>query len=278
MAKKGTIKIPRINTLIILKEAVVFNMWLKTQTLRASLWVLLFAFIFPANLHAELSQDDKVAIGKEITTLYRSARTVIAQKQKLINDALKGNKGLDADTVIRLTKAQFKKARGSGLIKIDKSTIRGKIQEAMLEAIKSVMIDAQSLINKKDQGFKGFLPAIFAGQVANKFNLLIEGTAYIKLTAPKRYIRNRSNRPDMWEHKILENQFMDQSYEKNKVFVSNALHKGKPAFRLILPEYYKQSCLDCHGTPKGAKDITGWRKEGGKLGELGGAISFVIYD
>ena len=53
---------------------------------------------------------------------------------------------------------------------------------------------------------------------------------------------------------------------------------GKQAYRLILPEYYKQSCLACHGQPKGAIDITGGKKEGGRLGELGGAISVVIFN
>ncbi len=46
---------------------------------------------------------------------------------------------------------------------------------------------------------------------------------------------------------------------------------------MMVPEYYKQSCLACHGEPKGKRDITGGRKEGGKLGELGGAISVVIF-
>ena len=53
--------------------------------------------------------------------------------------------------------------------------------------------------------------------------------------------------------------------------------KGQPAFRLILPEYYKESCLACHGEPKGERDITGGKKEGGVLGELGGAISVTIF-
>ena len=91
-------------------------------------------------------------------------------------------------------------------------------------------------------------------------------------------MRNRANRPDKWEANIIENKFKDPGYEKNKVFVGDAKHKGKPAFRLILPEYYKKACLNCHGEPKGSKDITGGKKEGGKLGELGGAISFVIYN
>jgi hypothetical protein len=35
--------------------------------------------------------------------------------------------------------------------------------------------------------------------------------------------------------------------------------------------------LVCHGGPKGEKDITGGKKEGGKPGDLGGAISGAIY-
>ncbi|MEE8532920.1 MAG: hypothetical protein V3S95_05135 [Alphaproteobacteria bacterium] len=32
-----------------------------------------------------------------------------------------------------------------------------------------------------------------------------------------------------------------------------------------------------HGEPKGERDATGDKKEGGQLGELGGAISVAIY-
>ena len=43
--------------------------------------------------------------------------------------------------------------------------------------------------------------------------------------------------------------------------------------RLVLPLYYSKACLDCHGEPKGVRDISGYPREGGKEGELGGAIS-----
>ena len=97
------------------------------------------------------------------------------------------------------------------------------------------------------------------------------------LTAPKSYVRNRSNRPDEWEHNIIETKFKSDGWEHGKTFEEVAAHKGSSGFRLILPEYYKQSCLGCHGESKGALDITGGKKEGGKLDELGGAISIVIY-
>ena len=46
---------------------------------------------------------------------------------------------------------------------------------------------------------------------------------------------------------------------------------------MLLPEYYRESCLTCHGGPKGETDITGYPKEGGKVGDLGGVISIVIF-
>lgn len=46
---------------------------------------------------------------------------------------------------------------------------------------------------------------------------------------------------------------------------------GKPAFRMLIPDYYSDPCLACHGSPAGETDVTGFPKEGGALGELVGA-------
>lgn len=240
--------------------------------------VFLMGLIFTGPADAALSDADKEAIGKEITTIYRSARGVIAKNQGLINDASKGDKGLSADKVIAMTKSNYKNATGKDFAQADKGSLKGQTQAALLDGIKEVMDSAQSLINEKGKGLKGFLPAIFAKQMGDAFNKRMTGKANIKLTAPKNYVRNRANRPDKWENDVIENHFKKPGYEKNKVYVENAQHKGKPAFRLLLPEYYKEACLKCHGEPKGATDITGGKKEGGKLGELGGAISFVLYE
>lgn len=240
--------------------------------------ILIFSFFITVPAQAALSQKDKVDIGTEITTIYRAARAVIANNQKLINDASKGDKGLTADVVITRTKENYKKATGKSFKMATAGSLKAEAQVALINSIKEVMHNAQPLINEKGKGLKGFLPAIFAKQIGDGFNMNISGKAYIKLTAPKSYVRNRANRPDKWEANVIENKFKDPGYEKNKVFVADDQHRGKPAFRLILPEYYKKSCLSCHGDPKGSKDITGGKKEGGKLGDLGGAISFVIYN
>ena len=121
------------------------------------------------------------------------------------------------------------------------------------------------------------MPAIFAKAVADKFREKKGAIADIKLTAPKNYIRNRANRPDGWEHNIIESKFKSGDHVKGQHVTEMAPKDGKQAFRLILPEYYKTSCLNCHGTPKGELDITGGKKEGGVLGELGGAISVTLF-
>lgn len=223
-------------------------------------------------------KSNEEQMSQELTTLFRSARGVISANQKLINDASKGDKGLTGEKVITLTKANFKKTTGHELSKKESTTLIGQARIAMLDAIKKVMDDSQSWINEEGMGFKGFLPAIFAKAVADDFSKRMSGKMLIKLTAPKQYVRNRANRPDKWENNVIESKFKSPDWEKGKSYSESADHKGKPGIRYILPEYYKESCLSCHGDPKGERDITGGKKEGGKLGELGGAISFVIYE
>ena len=130
---------------------------------------------------------------------------------------------------------------------------------------------------RKASALKGFLPAVFARLVAENFSVSVGGQASLKLTAPKSYVRNRRNRPDKWESNIIESKLKTADHPKNKHIAELSDIKGKKAFRVILPEYYGASCLGCHGDPKGERDITGGEKEGGKLGELGGAISVAIF-
>lgn len=52
---------------------------------------------------------------------------------------------------------------------------------------------------------------------------------------------------------------------------------GKSAYRVLVPEYYSAGCLACHGEPAGEIDITGYPKEGGREGDLGGVISISIF-
>ena len=216
-------------------------------------------------------------IALSLSTLLRSARAVISNKQKHINNPDIGDKGLSADVVVGIAKENYKKATGTDIDSIDPDSLHGQLIAAELQAVSDVMDDAQSTINEQGKGLKGFLPAIFARLVTQQFGAAVGDKATIKLTAPKNYVRNRANRPDKWEHKVIETMFRSPDHPNGQHFAEVASVKGKEAYRLILPEYYKESCLACHGGPKGERDITGGKKEGGTLGELGGAISVVIF-
>ncbi|NHZ84067.1 DUF3365 domain-containing protein, partial [Massilia sp. CCM 8695] len=85
-------------------------------------------------------------------------------------------------------------------------------------------------------------------------------------------IRNRNNRPDEWEHSVFVQQFKKADYVKGKPYSQTV---GQ-TYRYMIPEYYGTTCLQCHGEPKGEKDISGGLKEGAKLGDLGGAVSLTI--
>ena len=135
----------------------------------------------------------------------------------------------------------------------------------------------QETINQEGVGFKGFVPAVFGRLVNERFAVLVGDEAVIKVTAPPELIRNRKARPDEWETEIIRAELGAEAWPKGQVFAAEAEHDAKPAFRVLVPEYYGEGCLACHGEPQGEIDVTGYPKEGGKLGDLGGVISISLF-
>ncbi len=230
--------------------------------------------VMPEEAASQKEFDHTIAL--HLTTLLRSARQVISDHQDLINQRRTG-KDLTAKKVIEEAEANYAKTTGHPLPTLDKTSVEGTMLQAELEAIQEVMDQAQPLINDPNRDFKGFLPAIFAYRVAQSFSQKVGDLAYLKLTAPEEMIRHKGNMPDAWEKQTIKNKFQSAGWKKGGFVTEVAELNGKKAYRLLIPEYYEVSCLACHGEPKGATDISGWKKEGGKLGDLGGAISAAIY-
>lgn len=216
-----------------------------------------------------------IALG--LSKMLQSARAVISSEQDRINDAAQGNKGLTGDVVIARGAAAFKETTGTDPMAMDSNSRYGKLMAAEMQAIRNVMAEVQSTINKQGVGFKGFVPAVFGRMVTENFQQLAAGDAEIKVTAPAELVRNRKARPDEWEVAAIRDRLDKPDWDKGKVY-SAADKKGtRDAFRVAVPEYYTQGCLTCHGVPKGELDVTGYPKEGGKLGDLGGVISVTLY-
>ena len=145
---------------------------------------------------------------------------------------------------------------------IDPNSRHGRLLRAMMAAIGEVMDANQSTINAKGIGFKAFIPAVFGRLVGESFARLANGEAELKVTAPPELVRNRKARPDAFEEKIIKTKLVEASWPRGQPYSEMTDAKGRPAYRVMVPEYYAASCLTCHGGPKGEMDITGYPKEG----------------
>lgn len=227
---------------------------------------------------SSVADEETQLLARQLANILSSAEKVIADNQDLIDDPAKGDKGLGTDVVLSRAAANYQAATGEPMPTTEGNSRRARLTKELISIIRRVMDKAQPLINEPGKGYKSFLPPIFTDQVAREFSRTFEGEAVIRITAPVELIRNRRHRPDEWEVRVFENQFKSATADKDKAFIERVDYKGKAGVRLMAPQYYDQSCLKCHGEPKGERDINGGTKEGRKLGDLGGGISVVVYD
>jgi hypothetical protein len=223
------------------------------------------------------ASDEDVGIAVALSDLFRAARTVISENQDRINNPDLADKGLSGDVVVERAIAKTIKETGDDPRQADPQSRKGRLLSAMMMAIKGVMAANQDVINRPGIGFKGFVPAIFAREVTEHFRIEAAGLAELKFTAPPELIRNRKALPDDVETEIIRFKFQSPEWPLGKLYARSMTVDGKPASRILVPEYYQSTCLNCHGEPKGEIDITGYPKEGSRLGQLGGIFSFTIY-
>lgn len=203
-----------------------------------------------------------------LTSLLRAARQVISDEEP----AIAAGKALSGKELVERAKVKYAEQTGRALPALDPASAEGRMLQAELEAIQEVMDEAHA-----SGDLKGFVPAVFTYRVAHRVTSKVGEFAYVKLTAPSELIRHQPNTPDSWENDMIKAKFQSAGWSKGEFVEEVAELNGRKAYRVIIPEYYEASCLACHGEPKGALDSTGGKKEGGKLGDLGGAISAGIY-
>jgi Protein of unknown function (DUF3365) len=252
-----------------------------TKTFR---WVLVTIFLCVFGMVVRLSgvgmaadNDEETAIAKSLATMLSAGLTVISRNQDLIDNPNIGDKGLDGKTVLAHAQQLYQESTGSNPLTVDPNSRRGRLLLAEVNAIVEVTDAHQKSMNQRGIGFKGFIPATFGRLVIESFNRGAAGDAELKITAPPELVRNRKARPDNWEDAVIRDKFLTPNWPKGQSYAAIAESKGRPAFRIAVPEYYSASCLSCHGSPKGQTDITGYPKEGASEGDLGGIISITLY-
>lgn len=232
----------------------------------------------PVGVARAQTADPDQTIALHLADLLRAGRSVVSSHQAVINNPDLGDKGFTGDALVSQADAAFAEQNGGAApAAVAVSDQDRRLMAALTEAMHAVVDAQQADINQPGVGFKGFIPAVFSRLTNEQFEALAGSEARMRVTAPPDLVRNRKARPDAWERQVIETQFLGGDWPKGQAWSEQVTVDGRPAFRMMLPEYYRDSCLECHGTPKGAVDITGYPKEGGALGDLGGVISITIF-
>lgn len=229
---------------------------------------VLMALVAPVSAFAG---DDVVETGRLLAILLDAGRGALAANQPLINDASKGDKGFTPDVFAQQLAEKFKartnvdlgNLKGSGVPKLAK-----KLLPELVEAAKQTVANNQDKINKPGVAYKGFTPAHFGTQTSTLFS--DKSGIYMKQTTTDQLLRNPKNKADDFESGMMK-KFGDSTYPRQGDKIASETAGG--SVRVMLPLFYGKGCLGCHGGPKGEMDVSGYKKEGAKEGDLGGAIS-----
>lgn len=212
-----------------------------------------------ASLSVPEAKADEAA--RYVAAMLVAGRGVVAANQKLINDPDKGDKGFTPEFVAGQMSDAFEKATGTRPENIGDPEVKAAVM-ATLDASKKAIANNQSRINQPGKAFKGFIPAVYGRVTGN----ILKGESGVEIKQTTFEPRNTYNTPDDYELKVLK------SFVETKPKTGTGEKVGN-VYRYLQPIYIQEACLQCHGDPKGEKDIAGKTKEGYKLGDLRGAIS-----
>ncbi len=231
---------------------------------------LVFTLIGFQSVWAQTSQSEVEQTAELLATFLNAGRVVIERNQSLINDPAKADKEFTPEVFEQLVLDEFLQQTHIDL-KHPPSSLPAPTRDLLsmlLLASKEVVADAQLVINQRGIGYKNFIPASFGSQAARKFSKRSKVTIKQTTLDP----RNLKNTPDAYEAMVLK-RLANQPASTAPIV---EWIDGGRLLRTMMPIYYSEDCLTCHGNPKGILDISGYPREGARVGELAGAISIQI--
>jgi general secretion pathway protein A len=226
--------------------------------------------LWATGTYADMAVPAAQETARLLAMLLDSGREVVKRNQELIDNPRKGNKGFTPDVFERQLVETFYHRSGVDLAGKSNDGLSTKTREllnALVQAGKAVVSDAQAVINQRGVGYKNFVPATFGSQAAWRFSMKSD----VRLKQTTLNPRNLKNQPDAHEEEILHR----LTGRSDGSAVSDVVDNGG-TLRLLTPIYYSKDCLQCHGEPAGELDISGYPKEGAREGDLAGAISVRI--
>lgn len=141
-----------------------------------------------------------------------------------------------------------------------------------MDAVWQFMHNSQDVINSTTDGdyeFKGLHCAVVGRSVGKLFSINNDYTIRYTNFNP----RSEQDIPDEFEADALTLFNEDASQTE---YYGIAPFEDVDRFRYVRALEVDESCLECHGSPVGEIDKTGYAKEGWTLDSVGGAISIVI--
>ena len=226
--------------------------------------------LIPVSSASAATRGEAQEMARLIGQLLSAGRVVIERNQALIDNPEKGDKGFTPDVFERQLIDEFRLRSGIDLKNMKEVAIppmAKDLLQALVASSKSVVADAQDVINRKGVGYKNFIPASFGSQAAARFS----AQSHVKLKQTTLQPRNANNTPDDYEQAVLRRLLVQPS---QSVTINQVTDDG--TLRVLTPIYYTKDCLTCHGSPAGQIDISGYPKEGAEEGDLAGAISVSV--
>ena len=231
---------------------------------------LILSFLCPQIGWTQDSRKEIEQTAELLTTLLDAGRVVVERNQSLINDPGKAYKGFTPEIFEQLVREEFLRQTRIDLKRPPSSLLplTKELLATLLLTSREVVEDAQFVINQRGIGYKNFIPATFGSQAARKFS----NRSHVTIKQTTLNPRNLKNAPDAYEEMVL-NRLVTQPAATTPVV---EWIDGGRLLRAMMPIYYSEDCLMCHGSPKGILDISGYPREGAQVGELAGAISIQI--
>ena len=175
------------------------------------------ALVSPFLSSRAFASPQELDVALMLADILRSSRVEIASQQASINNPDIGDKGLTGDVIVSNVLQRLAES-DVDISALEDGSFKKQLVDEQLAAMKEIADENQALINRKGIGFKGFVPAVFAQLVNERFGQKVGDRATIKVTAPVHLVRNRKARPDRWELNVIETKFSDADWVQGQLY------------------------------------------------------------